>query len=97
MINKLTLLEYNEIKYRGLCVVSFKDGIRTFTYGSLSYKQAVDYVVKKQAQGEICLTFPFPNIQTSGIKGFETRSYNPNEETLEYYQRVFQESFGEEG
>jgi len=89
MINKLTLLEYNEIKYRGLCVVSFKDGIRTFTYGSLSYKQAVDYVVKKQAQGEICLTFPFPNIQTSGI--------NPNEETLEYYQRVFQESFGEEG
>src|SRR3989304_2137924 len=44
MANKLTLPEYNKIKNKSLCVVSFKDGKRTLTYGNISYKEAIDHV-----------------------------------------------------
>jgi len=90
MANKLTLPEYNKIKNKSLCVVSFKDGKRTLTYGNISYKEAIDHVFKKQAQGEVCLIIPSSNEQ--GIKGLGLRQYNEAEETLEYYGRCLQEN-----
>jgi len=61
MAHTLTSIEYKEIQDQELCVVSFKDGIRTLTYGGLNYKKAIEHCIKKQKQGEICLIIPISN------------------------------------
>ena len=52
-----TLKQFKENRDKLYTVVSFKDGIRTLTYGSLNSFQALAHIMNKQLQGEVCLIF----------------------------------------
>ncbi len=89
MVNKITSPQYEKIKNISVCVVSFKNGIRTFTYGNLSYKDALEWIFKKQTEGETCLVVPSSN--GDGVEGLENgRLYKEEEETLKYYLECLQ-------
>lgn len=90
MSNKFTKTQYDKVKNYSFSVVSFKDGKRTLTYGGLSFKQAMDHLMRKQMQGEICLIIPGYN--TNGVKGLENgRYYKQEEESLNYYLQCIKE------
>ncbi len=89
MANKFTQPQWDKVKNDSLCVVSFKDGKRTLTYGNLSYKEAMEQVFRKQLKGEVCLVIPSSNC--NGIKGLEVSQYTDETETLDYYLKCIQE------
>jgi len=55
MTNEIKRKEYEEKKNKTVTVVSFKDGKRTMTCGSLSYFKAIEEILLKQSQGCECL------------------------------------------
>jgi hypothetical protein len=68
MTNAISKKEYDEIKDKLITVESYnkETGKRTLTYGGLSYKQAIEEILKKQAEGNVCLVVPSAN--TSGLR-----------------------------
>ena len=55
MANEITKKDYEEIKNKRVSVISFKDGRRTFTYAGLSYKEAIDEMLRYSENGVVCL------------------------------------------
>ena len=70
MTNEMTQREYNQIKNRRVSVISFNQlNQRTMTYSGLTYKKAVEEIIRRQADGQICMIAPIANggIEHEGI------------------------------
>mgnify|MGYP001565130483 CR=1 FL=1 len=90
MTNKITISQFNEIKDKGICVIAFKFGKRTMSYGNLSYVQAIELVFEREKRGEVCLIIPFVNELMSGINGLGLHNYEDYKESLEYYLKCIE-------
>ncbi len=54
-MNRLSGKEYQEIKDRAVCVISFENGFRSQSLGGSNYKRAIETIIKEQSRGRVCL------------------------------------------
>lgn len=57
MTKQLSNKEYLEARNSLFTVVAFIRGYRVETYGNLNIKKAVEYVIRQQKDGAVCLIF----------------------------------------
>ncbi len=58
MANQLSKKDYEQIKNKSVDVVSFDNKrYRTLTYAGLSYKKAIEHIIKEQKKGIVCMIF----------------------------------------
>ncbi|MFJ7982469.1 hypothetical protein ACIQ1D_19635 [Lysinibacillus xylanilyticus] len=62
MANLITTTEYSEIKNKGMVVIRFEGNIRTMTYSGISYKTAIEYMMKTQSYNSKHLIFEMDNL-----------------------------------
>ena len=88
MAAKFTQPQWKKVKDDSFTVIAFKEGKHNYTYGNISYKQAMEEVIKQQIEGKVCLIIPGGN--TFSIKGLEIRQWKEEEHTLDYYLKCIQ-------
>ena len=56
-MNILPMKKYQEIKNKTVTIVSFRDGKRTLTYSGVDYAKAIEHMIEKTKNGEVCLVY----------------------------------------